>query len=71
LAIETQTPIMEMAVIGADKLMKRGSILLKPGKIRVYFSKPLFPPTTSSTNEVDEFAEKCRNRLEAMILTHE
>ena len=71
LAIETQTPIMEMSVIGADKLMKRGSILLKPGKIRVYFSKPLFPPTTSSTNEVDAFAEKCRNRLEAMILTHE
>jgi 1-acyl-sn-glycerol-3-phosphate acyltransferase len=62
---------MEMAVIGADKLMKRGSILLKPGKIRVYFSKPLFPPPTSSKNEVDEFAEKCRNRLEAMILTHE
>jgi 1-acyl-sn-glycerol-3-phosphate acyltransferase len=51
--------------------MKRGSILLKPGKIRVYFSKPLFPPTTSSQNEVDAFAEKCRNRLEAMILTHE
>jgi 1-acyl-sn-glycerol-3-phosphate acyltransferase len=71
LAIETQTPIMEMAVIGADKLMKRGSILLKPGKISVYFSKPLFPPTTSSQNEVDAFAEKCRNRLEAMILTHE
>jgi 1-acyl-sn-glycerol-3-phosphate acyltransferase len=71
LAIETQTPIMEMAVIGADKLMKRGSLLLKPGKIRVYFSKPLFPPTSSLKSEVDEFAEKCRNRLEAMILTHE
>ena len=71
LAIETQTPIMEMAVIGADKLMKRGSLLLKPGKIRVYFSKPLVPPTSSSKNELEEFEEKCRNRLEAMILTHE
>lgn len=71
LAIETQTPILMMAVIGADQLMKRGSILLKPGKIKVYFSKPMIPPTSSNKNEVEEFTEKCRNRLEAMILTHE
>jgi 1-acyl-sn-glycerol-3-phosphate acyltransferase len=71
LAIETQTPILMMAVIGADQLMKRGSILLTPGKIRVYFSKPMIPPTSSNNNEVEEFTEKCRNRLEAMILTHE
>ena len=71
LAIETQTPILMMAVIGADHLMKRGSWLLKPGIIRVYYSKPIIPPTTLSKQEVDEFTEKCRNRLEAMILTHE
>jgi 1-acyl-sn-glycerol-3-phosphate acyltransferase len=71
LAIETQTPILMMAVIGADHLMKRGSWLLKPGIIRVYYSKPISPPTNLSKNEVDEFTEKCRNRLEAMILTHE
>jgi len=71
LAIETQTPILMMAVIGADHLMKRGSWLLKPGIIRVYYSKPIIPPTTLSKEEVDEFTEKCRNRLEAMILTHE
>ncbi len=71
LAIETQTPILMMAVIGADRLMKRGSWLLKPGIIRVYYSKPIVPPTTLSKEEVDEFTEKCKNRLEAMILTHE
>ena len=71
LAIETQTPILMMAVIGADQLMKRGSWLLKPGKIRVYYSKPMIPPAASSKNEVGEFTEKCRNRLEAMLLTHE
>jgi 1-acyl-sn-glycerol-3-phosphate acyltransferase len=71
LAIETQTPILMMAVIGADHLMKRGSWLLKPGIIRVYYSKPILPPTTLSKEEVDGFTEKCRNRLEAMILTHE
>jgi len=71
LSIETQTPILMMAVIGADQLMKRGSWLLKPGKIRVYYSKPMIPPATYSKNEVEEFTVKCRNRLEAMILTHE
>ena len=63
LAIETQTPILMMAVIGADHLMKRGSWLLKPGIIRVYYSKPILPPATLSKEEVDEFTEKCRNRL--------
>lgn len=71
LAIETQTPILMMAVIGSDHLMKRGSWLLKPGIIRVYYSKPILPPTELSKEKVDEFTEKCRNRLEAMILTHE
>ncbi len=71
LAIETQTPILMMAVIGADHLMKRGSWLLKPGIIRVYYSKPILPPATLSKEGVDEFTEKCKNRLEAMILTHE
>lgn len=71
LAIETQTPILMMAVIGADHLMKRGSWLLRPGVIRVYYSKPIQPPKTLSKEDVDEFTEKCKNRMEAMILTHE
>lgn len=70
LAIETSIPILPMAVIGADQIMKRGSFLLKPGKVRVYFSQAMMPPTFSET-AVQEFAEKCRSRLEAMILTHE
>ena len=70
LSIETQIPILEMAVFGADTLMKRGSFLLKPGLIRVYFSKPMLPPAPSAT-AVEEFAYQCRNRLEAMLLTLE
>jgi len=70
LSIETQTPIIEIAVLGADHCMKRGSLLLRPGKIKVYFSKPLLPPAPSTT-AVEEFSTICRNRLEAMILAHE
>lgn len=70
LSIDTQIPILPMAVIGADKIMKRGSILLSPGKVRIYFSDPIYPPNPTE-NAVNELADKCRNRLEAMIVAHE
>ncbi|MFN3997105.1 lysophospholipid acyltransferase family protein [Algoriphagus sp.] len=70
LSIETGIPILPMAVIGANQIMKRGSLLLSPGKVKVYFSAPINPPMTSE-DAVNDFTEKCRNRLEAMIVAHE
>lgn len=70
LSIETGIPILPMAVIGADQIMKRGSLLLSPGKVEVYFSSPIVPPIAAEDSVID-FSEKCRNRLEAMILAHE
>lgn len=70
LSLETGIPILPMAVIGADDVMKRGSLLLSPGKVEVYFSAPINPPMASE-DAVIIFTEKCRNRLEAMILAHE
>lgn len=70
LSIETQIPVLPMAVIGADQIMKRGSILLQPGKVRIYFSEAIHPPHPSETS-VDEYTAKCHNRLEAMLLAHE
>lgn len=70
LSIETGIPILPMAVIGADQIMKRGSLLISPGKVKVYFSSPITPPSLSN-DAVNDFAEKCRNRLEAMIVAHE
>ena len=70
LSIETGIPILPMAVIGAEKIMKKRSLLLYPGKVRIYFSSAMKPPVGSET-AINEFTEKCRNRLEAMILTHE
>jgi 1-acyl-sn-glycerol-3-phosphate acyltransferase len=70
LSIETEIPILPMAVIGADRIMKRGSLLLSPGKVRVYFSAPIHPPKTSQS-AINDFSAKCRERLEAMILVHE
>jgi 1-acyl-sn-glycerol-3-phosphate acyltransferase len=70
LSIESRIPILPMAVIGADQIMRRGSILLSPGKVKIFFSEPLTPPAPSET-AVDEFTVKCKNRLEAMVLAHE
>ncbi|WP_373497056.1 lysophospholipid acyltransferase family protein [Aquiflexum sp.] len=71
LALETQTPIMPMAVIGADRLMRRGSLILRPGTIHIYFSTPILPENIKGDNPVEQLTEKCFSRLEAMILTHE
>jgi 1-acyl-sn-glycerol-3-phosphate acyltransferase len=70
LAVETGIPILPIAVIGANKIMKKGSLLISPGKVKIYFSKPIYPPSPSKT-ATEELSEKCRSRLEAMILTHE
>lgn len=71
LAIDTQTPILPMAVIGADKLLPKGSLLLRPGVIEIYFSAPIHPSSMKTENPVEQLSEKCYSRLEAMILTHE
>lgn len=70
LSIDTQVPILPMAVLGADRIMRRGSLLLSPGKVSIYFSDPIIPPIPSES-ALQTFTEKCRNRLEAMLLTHE
>lgn len=71
IALDTEVPILPMAIIGADKIMRRGSILLHPGKINIYFSSPIEPKPNKETNDFVSLSEKCYNRLEAMILTHE
>jgi len=70
LATETGLSIMPMAIIGAGKLMNKKSLLIKPGTIHIYFSKPI-PPSGSSIEEIALLKDKAYNRLEAMILTHE
>ena len=50
LSAETGIPILPIAVIGANKVMKKGSFLLRPGKVNIYFSKPIFPVDFSETS---------------------
>ncbi|MBN3584238.1 1-acyl-sn-glycerol-3-phosphate acyltransferase [Algoriphagus aestuarii] len=68
LSVETGIPILPMAIIGADQIHQKGSLLLSPGKVRVYFSRPIYPDPETGLEELEE---KCRNQLEAMILTQD
>lgn len=70
LAIETQIPIVPIAVIGAEKIMRRGSFLLSPGLVQIYYSDPIYPPKPSE-HALQDFLNSCKNRLDAMILAHE
>lgn len=70
LAVDTGIPILPIAVIGANKIMQKGSLLISPGKVKIYYSKPIYPPSPSDT-AISEYADKCRRRLEAMLLTNE
>jgi 1-acyl-sn-glycerol-3-phosphate acyltransferase len=60
-----------MAIIGADRLLPKGTLLMRPGTIHVYFSSPIYPDKAKKTLAAESLKEKCFNRLEAMILTHE
>ncbi|MCC5936177.1 MAG: 1-acyl-sn-glycerol-3-phosphate acyltransferase [Lunatimonas sp.] len=71
LSIETQTPLLPMAIIGSEKVMPKGSLWMWPGTVRIYFSAPIFPPRDLRAADIETLKEKCFNRLEAMILTHE
>ncbi len=71
LSIETQTPILPMAIINAAQLMPKGKLSLWPGTVDIYFSAPIFPPVSMGEEVVLALKAKCFNRLEAMILTHE
>lgn len=70
LSAETQTPILPMAIIGADKILPKGSKLLRPGKVKIVFSEALAPPKNTTETDLERYTEKGRNRLEAMIITH-
>jgi 1-acyl-sn-glycerol-3-phosphate acyltransferase len=41
IAMDTQTPILPMVIVGAGKLMPPGTINLKPGKVKIAVGEPI------------------------------
>lgn len=67
LSMETGIPILPIAVIGADKIHQRDTLILSPGKVKIYFSDAIIP---SPEQSVQDFSNQCRSKLESMIQVH-
>jgi 1-acyl-sn-glycerol-3-phosphate acyltransferase len=67
IAVETGIPIVPMAVIGADKIMQKGSVLLKPGKIKISFSPPIDPNPYQYDEGYLDLCYQCFDQLERML----
>ncbi len=67
LAIETNTPITPVLFLGADKLMPRGTFLMKPGTVHCYIL-PLIPIQKSETSE--SYIQKVREEMIKGIQEH-
>ncbi len=66
LAIDSGVPIVPVALVGTRESMPRGSLLLRPGRVRITFGEPI---ATSGLTESDRHAllERVRNTLGAML----
>ena len=66
IAIETQTPILPMAVINAGNLFRPGTAFIKSGKNLVKFGKPI-PPVGLEAEDVPALKQQVYQVIEAML----
>ena len=70
IAIETQTPIAPMVLIGASKLLHRDHPLnIKPGKLTMVFSEPVSVDGLT-LEDLPELKSRVRQQMEELILAH-
>jgi 1-acyl-sn-glycerol-3-phosphate acyltransferase len=67
IALETGIPIMPMAIVGADSIMKRGSLLMKPGTISIIFGTPILPEGPYCESGYTSLAENSFRQLTAIL----
>lgn len=64
IVVESGVPVIPVAISGSARLMPHGSLISRPGLVRVKFGKPLyFEPDRS----YPEIAQKIRNDLAEML----
>lgn len=67
IALETGTPIMPIAIVGADSIMKRGSLLMKPGTISIFYGQPILPEGPYCESGYNMLADKAFKDLTAIL----
>lgn len=66
LAIETQAPIVPVAVEGGNRIMRRGSPRVRPGKIDLQFGRRIATSGLSSQDR-DKVVEHVRREITSML----
>lgn len=66
LAIETQAPVVPVAVDGGARILPKGSHRLVPGPIRVRFGTPI-PTRGMTADDRDELLARTRSAIERML----
>jgi 1-acyl-sn-glycerol-3-phosphate acyltransferase len=67
LARRTQQPIYPVGIVGADHVMPRGALWIRPGRIQIVFGTPLTVDELRQLSEVNDDAalsEMARSRVE-------
>ncbi|MDZ4806619.1 MAG: lysophospholipid acyltransferase family protein [Candidatus Eisenbacteria bacterium] len=60
LSRELNIPIVPVSVVGGERIMRRGSINLYPGRMRVQFGAPIHP---ADYPDMDRLTEEVRRRI--------
>lgn len=69
IAIDTQTPILPVVVVGAGKLMPPGKLSMAPGKIKIIAGEPI-PVSGLSAQDYDTVKQRTFETMKAMILQY-
>lgn len=67
LAIQTGTELVPAAISGSRAIMRKGSLLIRPGTVRVRFGAPI-PVTGYELGQRNELTERAREALLALLV---
>jgi 1-acyl-sn-glycerol-3-phosphate acyltransferase len=67
IAIDTQQPILPMAVVGAGELMPPGKGKIKPGRIKIIVGDPISVAGVSQ-NEIGDLKERTASTIRELII---
>jgi len=67
IAIETQSRIMPMVIVGAGDLMPPSSLKIKPGKIKVVFGKPISAEGLTLKN-IKDLKQQVYHEMEQLLI---
>jgi 1-acyl-sn-glycerol-3-phosphate acyltransferase len=70
LGIGTKIPIVVFTVIGAGELWPRTHLVIKPGKLIVYWSEPIYMDAFTSIDQMEELKELVREDMLSKLKVH-